>query len=80
MANKGLITTLAAEVIIESMHGCTVVKAVHRAVQPLPVNMQRYYALEVYKEFSNVWTGMQSVDEVILLKTIKYTAINWNTK
>ena len=78
MANKGLITTLAAEAIMESMYGCTVVKAIHHAVQPLPVNMQRYYAIEVYKELGTVWTGKCSADDLQQLMAITYKPINWN--
>ena len=78
MANRGLITTLAAEAIVENMRGCTMVKAIHRAVQPLPVNMQRYYALEVYKELGTVWTGKCSADDLQRLMVIAYKPINWN--
>lgn len=77
MANRGLITTLAAEAIVETLYGCNTVKAIYRAVKPLPTNMQRYYALQVYAEFSSVWTGMQSSDELHQLKTLNYCQITW---
>ena len=80
MTNRGLITTLAAEAIVESMYSCTVVKSIHRAVQPLPVNMQRYYAIEVYKELCRVWTGKQTAEDMQQLQALEYKSINWNTK